>query len=160
MPYFYLIDDAILDVNDEIEQLLSRWVSVGGHIFNIQNLGNNQYSFNSVILNNGIFFNTGTFESNTDNIKAQEEICYSDTSMGIRAETNSSNQSYLNIISDKFFGINLLSSQLLEADTTINGSVQITNIDNPIENTLKMGQQTIREAFYNGISCGFDIITI
>ena len=160
MPYFYLIDDAILDVNDEIEQLLSRWVSVGGHIFNIQNLGNNQYSFNSVILNNGIFFNTGTFESNTDNIKAQEEICYSDTSMGIRAETNSSNQSYLNIISDKFFGINLSSSQLLEADTTINGSVQITNIDNPIENTLKMGQQTIREAFYNGTSCGFDIITI
>lgn len=158
-PFFYLKDDAIFDNKGEaINKITSRWISHSGHILNLIADSNQLHAY-SIIMDDGISFAQGSYE-NDEPIDAIETKQYSRSgTKGFRMAINAANQEYLEVYSNDFIGFNINKDQKLSHPYTINGAVQLTDTKSAEGSKLLFEQQIVKEAYYNGVSCGIDIVT-
>lgn len=158
IPYFYLVD------NGKGEILNSRLVSYKGHFLTIRQKENSSaYIANSVILDNGIWFNDREYDSIEPSL-IENQLYESFSRTGIALDN-----SLLKIIDTE--GIQLNSDKTIYFNATendinatrseavfIKGQLNITSKDNQ-QNFLSLNSQIIKEAKDSeGNSIGIDIV--
>lgn len=154
-PYFSLADDG----NGEI--LNARIIAHKGHFLTINQNGSS-YKTNSIIFDNGIWFDTGIY-NNLNNI---EKTAYYQTSHsnGISLKNN-----LLNLNNDQ--GLSLTSKETIyinpieiDIDSTraekvlIRGQLNLIKENEELDNLISLNGQVIKEAFNSNKSIGIDII--
>ena len=154
-PYFSLADDG----NGEV--LNARIVAHKGHFLTISQSGS-FYKTNSIIFDNGIWFDVGTY-NNLNNIE-KTSYYQSSHNNGLSLKNN-----LLNLNND--YGLSLTSKETIyinPVETDINstrvekvlirGQLNLVKENEELDNLISLNGQVIKEAFNSNKSIGIDII--
>lgn len=154
-PYFSLADDG----NGEV--LNARIVAHKGHFLTIS-YNNSSYKTNSIIFDNGIWFDVGTY-NNLNNIE-KTSYYQSSHNNGLSLKNN-----LLNLNND--YGLSLTSKETIyinPIETDINstrvekvlirGQLNLVKENEELDNLISLNGQVIKEAFNSNRSIGIDII--